>query len=161
MMGEISLDNSVAVGLAQLPHAAQLLQSLRISRESLATRSKVAISTKLLRALLREAIRNIPFDAAFYLEANPDLHARVRAGEIADLHNHYVEQGYLEGRACTPPTVDEAFYLSTYTDVGDAMRRGDITSAREHYMRCGAAEGRLPSPAFRPVLDHWAAILNE
>jgi hypothetical protein len=146
---------------AYLPHAAQLLQSLRISRERLATRSKVAIGTSLLRALLREAIRNMPFDEAFYREANPDIAAAQQAGDIVDLHEHYVEIGYLEGRVALPPVVDEAFYLSTYTDVGDALRRGDIGSAREHYLRSGAAEGRLPSPAFRPMADHWAAILAE
>jgi hypothetical protein len=144
-----------------LPHAAQLLHSLRISRERLATRSKVAIGTPLLRALLREVVRSMPFDEAFYRQANPDIDTAIRAGEIDDPHEHYVELGYLEGRLGWPPPVDEAFYLSTYTDVGDALRRGDIGSAREHYMRSGAAEGRLPSPALRPLLDHWAAILAE
>jgi hypothetical protein len=146
---------------APLPHAAHLLQSLRISREALQTRSKVAIGTPLLRTLLREAIRNMPFDEAAYREANPDLVALYCAGKIDDLHQHYVEIGYLEGRVAIRLAVDEAFYLSTYTDVGDAMRRGDVGSAREHYLRSGAAEGRLPSPAYRPLFERWAALLAE
>ena len=160
-MSDIATNPGLASAATTLPHATQLLQSLRISRERLDTRSKVAINTSLLRALLREAIRNMPFDEEFYREANPDLAAAQAEGEIADLHEHYVAQGYLEGRVAMPPAVDEAFYLSTYTDVGDALRRGDIGSAREHYLRSGAAEGRLPSPAFRPVYEHWAAILGE
>ncbi len=144
-----------------LPHATLLLQSLRISRDRLSMRSKVAIGTGLLRVLLHEAIRNQPFDEAFYREANPDLDAAYRAGEIVDLHEHFIEQGYLEGRVAAPPEVDEDFYLSTYKDVRDALRRGDVGSAREHYLRAGAAEGRLANPAQRPLADHWAAILAE
>lgn len=160
-MSETAIGETGMAAANYLPHAAQLLQSLRISRERLATRSKVAIGTPLLRALLREAIRNMPFDASFYRQANPDIDAAWRAGQIGDLHEHYVESGYLEGRVGTPPPVDEAFYLNTYADVSEALRRGDITSAREHYILSGAAEGRLPSPALRPLLDHWAAILAE
>ena len=144
-----------------LPHAALLFQSLRISRDRLGVRSKVAIGTGLLRVLLAEAIRNQPFDEAFYREANPDLDAAFQRGEIADLHEHFVEEGYLEGRVAAAPQVDEAFYLATYKDVRDAMRRGDVGSAREHYLRAGAAEGRLANPAQRPVADRWAAILAE
>ena len=144
-----------------LPHASVLLQSLRISRERLATRSKVAVGTGLLRVLLAEAIRNQPFDEAFYREANPDLEEAFRRGEIADLHEHFVEQVYLEGRVAAPPLVDEEFYLATYKDVRDAMRRGDVASARDHYLRAGAAEGRLANPAQRPAADRWAAILAE
>ena len=144
-----------------LPHPTVLLHSLRISREGLSTRSKVAVGTSLLRLLLAEAIRNQPFDEAFYREANPDLDAAYRRGEITDLHEHFVKQGYLEGRVAVPPVVDEEFYLATYKDVREAMRRGDVASAREHYLRAGAAEGRLANPAQRPLADHWAAILAE
>ncbi len=160
-MSDIAAPAISASPNAVLPHAAHLLQSLRISREALTTRSKVAIGTQLLRTLLREAIRNMPFDEAAYREANPDLVAGQRAGDIGDLHEHYIQTGYLEGRVATPLAVDEAFYLSTYTDAQDAMRRGDISSAREHYLRQGAAEGRLPSPAYRPMFEKWAAILSE
>ena len=144
-----------------LPHATLLLQSLRISRERLSVRSKVAIGTQLLQVLLHEAIRNQPFDEAFYREANPDLDAAFRAGEIGDLHEHFIEQGYLEGRVAAPPEVDEDFYLATYKDVREAMRRGDVASARDHYLRAGAAEGRLANPRQRPAADRWAAILAE
>lgn len=145
--------------LGYMPHAEQLLRALRISRVHLAQRSKVAISTRLLLVLLREAVRNLPFDAQFYLATNPDLARAFQAGEIPDLHAHFITAGYLEGRAGAPPPIDEAFYLATYADVGEALRRGEIASASEHYMSRGAAEGRLPAPVLRPAIDSWASIL--
>ncbi len=146
---------------AFLPHIELILHSLRISRERLASRSKVAIDTRLLRALLETLANQQPFDAKFYLEHNPDVEAAHKAGQITDLHKHYVESGFLEGRFGVRPTVDEVFYTAQYKDIAPAIRRGDIASATEHYMRAGAAEGRVPNEATRPSIERWAAVLSD
>jgi hypothetical protein len=144
-----------------LPHIDLLLQSMRISRERLNSRSKVAIDTRLLRALLQSLVRQLPFDPAFYLEQNADIAAAFKAGGITDLHGHFYESGFFEGRFGAPPPVDEKFYTANYLDIGTAISRGDIASGAEHYMRSGAAEGRLPSEAMRPLVEQWAAVLSD
>ena len=144
-----------------LPHIELLLQSLRISRERLASRSKVAVDTRVLRALLETLASQIPFDPQFYLDYNPDIALAHKAGQIKDLHKHFVESGFLEGRFGAMPPVDEAFYTSMYKDIAPAVRRGDIGSATEHYIRAGAAEGRVPSEALRPAVERWASVLAE
>ena len=144
-----------------LPHIDLLLQSMRISRERLNSRSKVAIDTRLLRTLLQSLVRQLPFDPAFYLQQNPDIAAAYEAGKIPDLHRHFYESGFFEGRFGAPPPVDEDFYTANYQDIGTAIRRGDVASGAEHYMRSGAAEGRLPSEAMRPHVEQWTAVLSD
>lgn len=144
-----------------LPHIEQLLAALRVSRERLNSRSKIAIDTRLLRTLLQSLAERLPFDPAFYLARNPDIAAAHAAGQIADLHRHFIESGFLEGRFGAPPEVDETFYAATYKDIGAAIARGEIPSAAEHYLRSGAAEGRLPSERLRPEVERWAAVLSE
>ncbi len=144
-----------------MPHIELLLQSLRISRERLSSRSKVAIDTRVLRALLETLASQMPFDPYFYLDNNPDIAAAHKAGQIKDLHKHFVETGFLEGRFGARPPVDEAFYTATYKDIAPAVRRGDIASATEHYIRAGAAEGRVPSEAMRPMVERWASVLAD
>ena len=146
-----------------LPHIDLLLQSMRISRERLNSRSKVAIDTRLLRTLLQSLVRQLPFDPAFYLQQNPDIAAAYEAGKIPDLHRHFYESGFFEGRFGAPPPVDEDFYTANYQDIGTAIRR--ISRLRAWigtaYMRSGAAEGRLPSEAMRPHVEQWTAVLSD
>jgi hypothetical protein len=144
-----------------LPHIDLVLQSLRISRERLASRSKVAIDTRLLRALLQGLAAALPFDPSFYLAQNDDIRAAHAAGQIPDLHRHFIESGYLEGRFGTAPKVDEVFYAKAYKDIGPAIKRGDIASGRDHYIKSGAAEGRIPSEALRPLVERWAGVLGD
>ena len=140
---------------AFLPHIELLLQSLRISRERLNSRSKVAIDTRILRTLLQCLARQLPFDPIFYIGNNPDIASAHAEGQITDLHQHFIESGFFEGRFGAQPPVDEPFYAASYKDIGAAIRRGDIVSGTEHYMRSGAAEGRIPSEAMRTEFLFW------
>jgi hypothetical protein len=144
-----------------LPHIDLLLQALRINRERLNSRSKVAIDARLLRGLIQAIVARIPFSEEFYLQAYPDIAEAQRTGGIPDPHQHFVEVGFFEGRFGTPPPVDEGFYTSYYKDVGQAVARGDIASAGEHYLRQGAAEGRLPNRQIKPEVDFWMSILRD
>lgn len=143
-----------------LPHIDMLLRALRVGRERLLGQSKIAVDARLLRALIQCAMEHAPFDAAFYLATYPDIEAAYAAGKIPDLHRHFVETGYLEGRCGAPPAFDEAFYVLTYRDVALALKQGDIASAREHYIRSGAAEGRNPSPALGGEVAFWSEMLE-
>lgn len=144
-----------------LPHIDLLLQSLRINRERLGSRSKIAIDAKLLKALIQAVVARLPFSDEFYLETNPDIADAHAAGTIPDLRRHYIESGYFEGRFGAPPEVDEGFYTAQYKDVGQAVARGDIDSAQEHYLRSGAAEGRVPNRAAKAEVDYWTSILRD
>jgi len=144
-----------------LPHIDLLLQALRINRERLNSKSKIAIDAKLLRGLIQAAAARLPFSEEFYLRAYPDIAEAHAAGTIPDLQQHFVESGFFEGRFGAPPPVDEAFYTSFYKDVGVAVTRGDIVSATEHYLRQGASEGRLPNRQIKPEVDFWISLLRD
>jgi hypothetical protein len=144
-----------------LPHIDLMLQALRINRERLSSKSKIAIDARLLRGLIQAIVARAPFSDEYYLRTYPDIAEAHAAGNIPDLHRHYIDSGFLEGRFGAPPAVDEAFYTSYYKDVGLAVTRGEIASATEHYVRQGAAEGRVPNRQIKPEVDYWISILRD
>jgi hypothetical protein len=144
-----------------VPHIEQLLQALRITRERLNSRSKVAIDTRMLRTMIHCLAEQLPFDPDFYLAQNADVASAYESGQITDLHRHFVESGFIEGRFGAAPVVDEPFYAASYKDIGAAIRRGEIVSATDHYVNAGAAEGRIPSEEMRPHIERWAAALSD
>jgi hypothetical protein len=143
-----------------VPHVDLLAQAMRINRERLNSRSKIAIDAKLLRLILQNLVSHMAFSDQFYRTNYADIGAAAAAGQIPDLHRHYVETGYFEGRLGAPAEVDEVFYLATYPDVATAIERGEVTSGAEHYTRSGAAEGRVPAAALRPEIDAWMGLLR-
>ncbi len=144
-----------------LPHIDLLLQALRINRDRLNSRSKVAIDAKLLKTLMQAMAARAPFSEEFYKQTYPDVAAAHAAGQIPDLHRHFVESGYFEGRFGAPPPVDESFYTTHYKDVGQAVLKGDVASGSEHYLRSGAAEGRLPNEDIRLEMEAWMSVLRD
>ncbi len=143
-----------------VPHVDLLAQAMRINRERLSSRSKIAIDAKLLRLILQHLVSHMAFSDQFYRTAYADIGAAAAAGQIPDLHRHYVETGYFEGRLGAPGEVDEVFYLATYPDVATAIERGEVASGAEHYVRSGAAEGRVPAAPLRPEIDAWMSLLR-
>ncbi|MBU6498638.1 MAG: hypothetical protein KGJ41_10160 [Rhodospirillales bacterium] len=143
-----------------VPHIDLLLQALRINRERLSSKSKIAIDARLLRALLAGLAAAQPFSEAFYLETYPDIAEAFAAGQIDDLQRHFVDHGFFEGRLGAAPQVDEEYYVSAYEDVAGAVRRGDVASGMEHYLRSGAAEGRVPNARLKPEIEAWVAVLR-
>ncbi len=144
-----------------LPHIDMFLRALRINRERLGSKTKIAVDAKLLRHMLQSLAEAAPFSDDFYLENNPDVAQAHAAGQIANLRAHFVEQGYFEGRSGAAPAVNEAFYASSYPDVADAVRRGDVVSGTEHYLRSGAAEGRVPNAQAKLQIESWMAVLRD
>lgn len=144
-----------------VPHIDLLLQALRINRDRLDGRSKIAVDAKLLKALLQAAAGSAPFDAAFYLNSYPDIAEAHAAGEIPDLRRHFVETGFFEGRLGGLPEFDERFYIGAYPDVAEAVRNGEMKSGTEHYLRSGASEGRVPTEAARPAVEAWMMVLRD
>ncbi len=143
------------------PHVDLILHSLRINRDRLSSKSKIAIDARLLRLMLQTIAATLPFSEEFYLEQYPDLAEAYAAGKIPNLRQHFLDSGYLEGRIGNPPDVDEAYYLTNYKDVGKAVASGDVANGAEHYMRAGAAEGRVPNASTRQTIDNWMAVLRD
>ena len=144
-----------------IPHIDLLLPALRVNRDRLNSKSKIAIDAKLLKTVLQAMVAGAPFNEAFYKQNYPDLAAAQASGAIPDLHKHFIETGYFEGRFGSAPPVDEAYYTSTYKDVGQAVLKGDVTSGTEHYLRSGASEGRVPNEEIRSDLEAWMVVLRE
>lgn len=92
---------------------------------------------------MNSPVRN-DFDAAFYLENNPDV-----AASGMDPEEHYLRFGREEGRAANANEAhgvetehfDAEFYLASNPDVAAAA-----IDPYEHYVRFGKAEGRRPAP---------------
>ncbi len=133
---------------------------MRIDRARLNGRHKVAIDAPVLRRIIQAAIAAMPFSAEFYRTAYPDIAAAADAGQIVDLHQHFVQTGYFEGRAGHPVAVDDAYYTGSHPDVAEAIARGDVAGAGAHYLGTGAAEGRVPHPALTAEVTEWVNLLR-
>ena len=144
-----------------MPHIELLLQSLRINRDRLTSKSKIAIDARLLRTLLQSLVASTAFDEKFYLRTYPDVAQAVASGSITDPHRHFIEVGFIEGRFGAPPPVDEEYYRATYQDVAAAIANADVISGADHYMRSGAAEGRLPSAELAREVETWRSVLQD
>jgi len=147
--------------LPYVPHIDLFLQALRINRERLDSRSKIAIDARLLKALLQVLAECAPFSEEFYLQNYADIAKAHAAGDLADPKRHFVERGYFEGRLGAPIEVNEAYYLKRYRDVEHAVLRGELKSISEHFSHSGYAEGRSPSSALEPFVEKWLSIVRD
>jgi hypothetical protein len=94
--------------------------------------------------IVRMLISGLHFDEAWYLSTYEDIAAAIRAGEVASAKQHFIGDGYFEGRRPFPMTVDERWYLAEYPDVAEGIRKGVLSSAQEHFDKDGYQEGRRP-----------------
>ncbi len=147
--------------LPYVPHIDLFLQALRINRERLNSRSKVAVDAKLLKLLLQTIVECAPFSEEFYLQNYPDIAEAHAAGDLTDLRQHFVEHGYFEGRIGAPIEVDAAYYTRLYQDVGQAVLRGEVKSVAQHFRQSGYAEGRIPRATLEPVVERWLSVLRD
>jgi len=105
------------------------------------------ITVPALLTVLRSVIRAVPVDEVWYCQTYPDVTEALEAGDIKSAKEHFVENGYFEGRSPSEPTVDELWYLATNPDVVAGIEAGVFASAQDHFDRHGYREGRLPSAA--------------
>jgi hypothetical protein len=137
-----------------------LLDLLSLTPGLLRSLPTVPVPARGVRALFSMLGLLLPFDEEFYAASYPDLAEAKSSGAIPDLHKHFVEHGFIEGRFGSRPQVDEAFYLRLYPDVGAAIARGAVGSAYEHYLRSGAGEGRIANPAEQRDREIWQEIFG-
>ena len=80
--------------------------------------------------------------------SHSDVARVVRASQITFAKEHFVHDGYFEGRLPAPVKVNEEWYLKQYPDLRVGIRRGDFESAQKHVISDDYREGRRP---FRKV----------
>jgi hypothetical protein len=95
-------------------------------------------------------VAGVPFQAEYYLYANPDVAAAIAAGAVPDAATHFAQFGLAEGRAPNP-FFDETWYLSTNPEIAAAVQGGAFPSGLQHYALYGADENRAPGPLFDPA----------
>ena len=94
--------------------------------------------------ILRTMIAGIEVDETWYLRTYEDIASAIKSGSVRSAKQHFVDDGYFEGRRPFAMQVDERWYLMQNPDVSDSIRRGDVASAQEHFDQDGYREGRLP-----------------
>ena len=126
--------------------ASRILRDLGIGPAELAA-DTVVVNAVGLRRLLAEFARQQPFDPDFYSETYPDIEAARLAGLVADLHTHFTELGFLEGRLPAEPEFDPVWYAQHYPDLASVIPAHDTAGLRNHFLSAGLTEGRSGSAA--------------
>ena len=88
------------------------------------------------------------FSESWYLFKNPTVAGAIEEGVYASALEHFLRDGYREGRRPNGLWVDEDWYSHRYPDVVSAVEAGQDRDAYEHYLHAGAAQKRDPHPAF-------------
>ena len=125
-----------------LPPFEMIRRSIEIS--TVRGELRVNLSYENFVAILRTMIRGIQVDEAWYARTYEDIGSAVQEGVVRTARQHFVDDGYFEGRLPFPISVDERWYLAENPDVAESIREGVVVSAQDHFNKDGYREGRLP-----------------
>ncbi len=98
------------------------------------------------RGMISAVLSAIEVDEAWYLDKYPDVAAGIQAGKVTSARDHFLHNGYFEGRLPFAMKVDERWYLTENPAVADHVRSGRLESGQQHFEHDGYREGRLPFP---------------
>lgn len=107
-------------------------------------RAKAEVTAEQMEGVLRLLLPAVSVDELWYRRTYPDVAEAIDAGLFKSARDHFVQNGWFEGRRPYEIEVDEDWYLATYDDVAEGVETGEIASATEHFRRHGYREGRLP-----------------
>jgi len=105
---------------------------------------RVNVSYEDFVKILRTMISGIEVNEAWYLRTYEDIATAIRDGIVASARQHFVADGYFEGRLPFPIAVDASWYLADNPDVATSIRDGVVIDAQGHFDQDGYREGRLP-----------------
>lgn len=105
---------------------------------------RVSVTYEDFLNIIRSMIAGIDVDEVWYAKVYEDIGAAIRDGKIASAKQHFVADGYIEGRKPFEIKVDEKWYFQRYPDVAESVRKGILPSAQYHFEEDGYREGRLP-----------------
>lgn len=126
-----------------LPPFDQIRRAVEIS--TVRGELRVSLSYDDFIKIIRLMISGVLVDEEWYLNEYQDIAQAIREGKIASARQHFVDDGYFEGRKPFPMPVDERWYLEQYPDVADSVRKGVVGSGEQHFFEDGYREGRRPS----------------
>lgn len=112
--------------------------------DTVAGQTMVHMAHDELIEMLRSIIINMDIDQEWYLTRYPDVAEAVRAGTFRSAKDHFVNNGYFEGRMPFPIAVDEKYYLERYPEIAESVRREVVASGQQHFDENGYLEGRRP-----------------
>lgn len=143
------------------PSFATIARALGVQKDTVlgVSTTPVVIDAGALRLLLKFVAAAADFDSEVYLEENPDIAAAFESKQITDLHAHYINSGFIEGRPASRLNVDEEWYLETYPDIATAIKENVVESAAVHFERRGETEMRAPNKDALPWITDWAQAL--
>jgi hypothetical protein len=96
--------------------------------------------------MVRAVLKAIEVDETWYLEKYPDVADAIKTGKVPSARDHFVYNGYFEGRLPFAINVDERWYLRENPGVADYIRAGRLDTGQQHFDHDGYREGRLPFP---------------
>jgi hypothetical protein len=105
---------------------------------------RVNVSYEDFIKLLKLMIAGAEVNEEWYLRTYEDIAKAVKEGSVESARQHFMDDGYFEGRLPFPIRVDERWYLQQNPDVADSVRRGIVASGQAHFEEDGYREGRLP-----------------
>jgi len=149
--GRATTDAETASYVPPLP---LVLQGLRITPADLKGPT-VAVPTAFLRFLITELVRSAPFDEAWYTTTYLDIANRHSAGQIASLHEHYITEGYFDGRLPRQPEFDPDWYYTHNRDLLHFYEPSQIGRLYSHFMSSGMNEGRVATAELWPEAERW------
>jgi hypothetical protein len=94
--------------------------------------------------ILRMMISGIEVQDEWYLKENADIAQAIANGAVGSAKQHFLDDGYFEGRRPFPMPVDERYYLEHNADVAESVRKGVVSDGEQHFVEDGYREGRLP-----------------
>lgn len=112
--------------------------------DTVAGQTMIHMSHDELVEMLRSIIINMDIDEAWYLRRYPDVAEAVRAGTFKSAKEHFVNNGYFEGRMPFQIEVDERYYLASYPELVESIQKEVIANGQQHFDENGYLEGRRP-----------------
>lgn len=94
--------------------------------------------------ILRIMLRGLEVNEAWYVRTYEDIGKAMKEGTVSSAKQHFVGDGYFEGRLPFPIVVDDKWYLAENPDVAESLRTGIVDSPQDHFDKDGYGEGRLP-----------------
>lgn len=105
---------------------------------------RVNLSYDSFISIIRTIIRGIEVDETWYARTYEDIGNAIKGGVVQSAKQHFINDGYFEGRLPFPIVVDGSWYLEQNPDVAESVRKGILASGQEHFDKDGYREGRLP-----------------
>jgi hypothetical protein len=125
-----------------LPPYARLREKLNL--KSINGEVHATIKLEDIEDFIRSILLSVPLDEDWYRRTYPDVDEAVSGGQVRNGRDHFIRDGYFEGRRPFQMAVDEAWYLAQHPDIAAAVAAGRFASASDHFASHGYAEGRMP-----------------